>query len=100
MWPRKVTSTVINPILVGLALYLIAQIVAAIVVVAKMWARLGHVESTTERIDRVVETVRSDVVESKTAQATLAAELRAHMADEGRNMARLESVIRSTMNRQ
>jgi hypothetical protein len=65
-----------------------------------MWARLGHVESTTERIDRVVETVRADVVESKTAQASLATELRAHMADEGRNIDRLEAVIRSTMSRQ
>lgn len=94
------TSAAIEPVVVGMVLYLLAQVVAAIVVGAKMWARLGHVESTTERIDRVVETVRSDVVESKTAQATLAAELRAHMADEGRNMERLESVIRSTMTRQ
>jgi hypothetical protein len=95
-----VTAESIEPVVVGMALYLVAQVVAAIVVGAKMWARLGHVESTTERIDRVVETVRADVVESKTAQASLAAELRAHMADEGRNIDRLEAVIRSTMSRQ
>lgn len=94
------TSAAIEPVVVGMVLYLLAQVVAAIVVGAKMWARLGHVEATTERIDRVVETVRSDVVESKTAQATLAAELRAHMADEGRNYEKLEAVIRSTMSRQ
>lgn len=94
------TAAALNPIIVGVVLYLIAQVVAAIIVGAKMWARLGHVEATTERIDRVVETVRSDVVESKTAQASLATELRAHMADEGRSIERLEAAIRSALTRQ
>jgi len=95
-----VTEVLAHPLVIGLVLFLAAQITAAVITGVKMWARLGHVESTTGRIDRVVEMVRADVVEAKTVQATLTAELRAHMAEEERSITRLEKVIRSTMERQ
>jgi len=95
-----VTDVLRHPLVIGLALFLVAQVAAAAIAGIKMWARLGHVEATTARIDRVVEMVRADVVESKTVQATLTAELRAHMAEEGRNIDRLEAVIRTALQRQ
>lgn len=48
----------------------------------RLWHRLGHVERTVEVLDRKVDDLGRD--------------LRAHMAEEGRNIDRLEAVIRST----
>lgn len=82
-----------HPLTLLLVGFLLTQLAALGGLLARMYARLSTVKSDTERIDEVVEEVRNDVVLLKTSQATLTAQLTAHMASEEQRDARIVDAI-------
>lgn len=84
-----------HPLFVATAIFLAGQLVTGLTLFARTYGRLGTVEETTKRIDTILEKVRDEVGETKETQASLAAELRAHMAAEERQSSRMETLLRS-----
>lgn len=82
-----------HPLTLLLVGFLLTQLVTLGGLLARMYARLSTVKADTERIDKVVEEVRDDVVELKTSQATLTARLTAHMDSEEQRDARIVQAI-------
>lgn len=82
-----------HPLTLLLVGFLLTQLVTLGGLLARMYARLSTVKADTERIDKVVEEVRDDVVELKTSQATLTAQLTAHMQSEEQRDARIVQAI-------
>lgn len=82
-----------HPLTLLLVGFLLTQLVTLGGLLARMYARLSTVKADTERIDKVVKEVQDDVVELKTSQATLTAQLTAHMDNEERRDARIVDAI-------
>lgn len=70
-----------HPLIVATYAAALGLVIAAGRGAARVWQRLGHVEHTVDRLDGKVD--------------DLARDLREHMAEEGRNVGRLEELIRS-----
>lgn len=83
-----------------------ALFTAAVTSVVALFRRMGGVEESSRRsadhiarLDRAVEEIRADLKQQGTNLSEAMTDLRVHMAEEGKNVERLERLITSALER-